>query len=102
MIDTVLARQGLKRKVAVTTSSLFGLARLAANANMLAVTTQRLARRLQENAELEILPLPLDEVTFTFSFYWEDSQPKTAEREWLMKLITDVIEEKQLNDTPIL
>lgn len=96
MIDKVLARQGLKRKVAVVTSSLFGLARLSANANMLAVTTQRLARRLQENAELEILPLPLDEVTFTFSFYWEDSQPKTAEREWLMNLITDVIDDKQL------
>ena len=94
MIDTVLARQGLKRRVAVTTSSLFGLARLSANANMLAVTTQRLAQRLKENVDLEVLPLPLDEVTFTFSFYWEESQPKTAEREWLMNLITQVINEE--------
>lgn len=100
MIDRVLARQGLTRKVAVTTSSLFGLARLAANASLLAVTTQRLARRLQENAELEILPLPLDEVTFTFSFVWEESQPKTAEREWLMNLITDVVGDTHTGDPP--
>lgn len=100
MIDTVLARQGLKRRVAVTTSSLFGLARLAANANLLAVTTERLARRLQENADLEVLALPLQEVSFTFSFYWEESQPKTAERNWLMTLISEVIEETRLDGSP--
>lgn len=94
MIDQVLARQGLKRNVAVTTSSLFGLARLTANANLLAVTTRRLASRLRENAELEILPLPLDEDTFTFTVYWEESQPKTAERNWLVRLIESTISDE--------
>ena len=96
MIDQLLARQGLKRKVAVTTSSLFGLSRLTANANLLAVTTQRLAARLRENAELEVLPLPLEQDTFTFHTYWEESQPKTAEREWLIDLIEKTIADQEL------
>lgn len=91
MIDQVLARKGLERKVAVSTSSLFGLSRLTANANLLAVTTQRLAARLRENAELKVLPLPLDEDTFKFFIYWEESQPKTAEREWLVKLMEETV-----------
>lgn len=99
MIDQVLARQGLKRKVAVTTSSLFGLSRLTSNANLLAVTTRRLATRLQENAELQVLPLPLDEAEFTFSVYWEESQPKTAEREWLVSLIEETIAKDPEDET---
>ncbi|MFK7943703.1 MAG: LysR family transcriptional regulator [Paracoccaceae bacterium] len=91
MIDQVLSRKGLKRKVAVTTSSLFGLSRLTSNANLIAVTTQRLAAQLRDNAELRVLPLPLDEDTFTFFLYWEESQPKTAEREWLIRIIEETI-----------
>ncbi|MEM1299964.1 MAG: hypothetical protein AAGH68_11880, partial [Pseudomonadota bacterium] len=48
--------------------------------------------RLRENAELEVLPLPLDEDTFTFTVYWEESQPKTAEREWLIGTIQEALD----------
>lgn len=93
VIEDALAARGLKRHMAMTVASWFEIPDIVASSDLIAIAPKRLFSLDPRLSKLCWVPLPLEEVVFSFDLCWDLRTEREPGQKWLRKLISDVFEE---------
>jgi DNA-binding transcriptional LysR family regulator len=87
-IDDVLARQGLKRRIAVTLPHVVAVPFTVAGTDLIATMAERVARRFAESAGVAVLPLPFESPAFAIDLVHARRALADPALRWLAEAIT--------------
>lgn len=93
VIDDVLAARGLKRHMAMTVANWFEIPDIVANSDLIAIAPRRLLELDARVAGLKAVPLPLEEVVFSFDLCWDLRTEREPGQKWLRKIISDIFKD---------
>ncbi len=85
-----LARQQLKREVAISVTNFFAVAEMVAVTNYCATLPGLVCRRLAHDPRLKVLPPPVDLGTFPVEMAWHVRYRHDPAHHWLRSLIGEV------------
>ncbi|MFC7556606.1 LysR substrate-binding domain-containing protein [Pseudoroseomonas wenyumeiae] len=85
-----LARQQLKRDVAISVTNFFAVAEMVAVTDYCATLPNLICRRLAHDPRLKILPPPVDLGTFPVDMAWHVRYRHDPAHRWLRSLISEV------------
>lgn len=85
-----LARQELRRDVAISVTNFFAVAEMVAVTDYCATLPRLICRRLADDRRLEVLPAPVDLGTFPVEMAWHIRYRHDPAHRWLRSLIADV------------
>jgi DNA-binding transcriptional LysR family regulator len=88
-----LARQDLKREVALSVTNFFAVAEMIAVTDYVATLPQLICRRLAHDPRLRVLPTPVDLGSFPVEIAWHVRYRHDPAHRWLRSLIGQVIGE---------
>ena len=88
-----LARQQLKREVAISVTNFFAVAEMVAVTDYIATLPSLVCRRLTHDSRLKILPAPADLGTFPVEVAWHVRYRDDPAHRWLRTLIVKVAAE---------
>jgi DNA-binding transcriptional LysR family regulator len=88
-----LARQELKRDVAISVTNFFAVAEMVAVTDYVATLPALICRRLAHDPRLKILPAPVDLGTFPVEMAWHVRYRHDAAHRWFRTLVADVVRE---------
>jgi len=89
IIDTLLAKKGLKRKVVVE-SAYFGLIpSLLTHSDLVLTTGRQFMRYYEQTLPIKAFTLPLDLAPMRFYQLWHDRVHHSPEHRWLRDLVTE-------------
>ncbi|MEP3245170.1 MAG: LysR family transcriptional regulator [Sneathiella sp.] len=91
MVDEVLKKKGLSRRVAVRLPHFLAAPMLVAESDMVLSVPRRLAYRLATSVPVEILELPLEISSFTLSMIWHERRQDDPAHKWLRNSILSTI-----------
>jgi len=83
VIDATLARQGLRRTVAVQLPSLMMAPRVVARSDLLLTAPRRIAEELAAAGPLTLHPAPFDTPRYTFKVYYHARHAGAAAHRWM-------------------
>jgi DNA-binding transcriptional LysR family regulator len=86
-----LARQELKRDVAISVTNFFAVAEMVAVTDHIATLPSLICRRLATDPRLRILPAPVDLGTFPVGMAWHVRYRHDPAHRWLRSLVADVV-----------
>lgn len=89
-IDDRLARQGLKRRVAVTLPHVVAVPFTVAGTDLVATMAERVARRFAESAGVAVLPLPFESQAFAIDLVHARRALADPALRWLVEAIARV------------
>lgn len=89
-IDDMLARQGLKRRIAVTLPHVVAVPFAIAGTDLVATMAERVARRFADSAEVAVLPLPFESPAFAIDLLHARRALADPALRWLMEAIARV------------
>jgi DNA-binding transcriptional LysR family regulator len=93
VIDDALAARGLKRHMAMTVASWFEIPDIVAKSDLIAIAPRRLFSLDPRLNNLWAVPLPLEEVVFSFDLCWDLRTEREPGQKWLRKVVSDVFKE---------
>lgn len=93
VIDDALTARGLKRHMAMTVASWFEVPDIVANSDLIAIAPRRLFSLDPRLNKLWAVPLPLEEVVFSFDLCWDLRTEREPGQKWLRKVVSDVFKE---------
>lgn len=96
LVDTELARRGIRRRVAVRVSSFLVAPLVVAETDLVATLPARLARREAPHYGLRLLPPPLPLPEFTLAMAWHPRLEHDPAQRWLRDFVARV---SHLGDT---
>lgn len=85
-----LARQELKREVAISVTNFFAVAEMVAVTDHIATLPNLICRRLAHDPRLKVLPAPVDLGSFPVEMAWHVRYHQDPAHRWLRSLIGDV------------
>ena len=85
-----LARQKLRREVAITVTNFFAVAEMVAVTDYCATLPSLVCRRLAHDPRLKVLPAPVDLGTFPVEMAWHVRYRQDPTHRWLRSLIGEV------------
>lgn len=85
-----LARQELKREVAISVTNFFAVAEMVAFTDHIATLPNLICRRLAHDPRLKVLPAPVDLGRFPVEMAWHVRYRQDPAHRWLRSLIADV------------
>jgi DNA-binding transcriptional LysR family regulator len=85
-----LARQDLKRDVAISVTNFFAVAEMVAVTDYCATLPRLICRRLEKDPRFKILPAPVDLGSFPVDMAWHIRYRHDPAHRWLRELIADV------------
>jgi len=91
LIDTALAQQGLRRRVAVRLPYFLAAPGLVAQSDKVLSLPRRLARQFTQVLPLEWLELPVHTGSFTLSMIWHERTHRDPAHAWLREQITQTL-----------
>jgi DNA-binding transcriptional LysR family regulator len=86
-IDDRLARQGLKRRVAVTLPHVVAVPFTVAGTDLVATMAERVARRFAESAGVAVLPLPFESQAFAIDLVHARRALADPALRWLVEAV---------------
>lgn len=94
IIDQELARQGIRRRVALTIPNFVGAAFAIERTDLLMVIPRRLGELLRGRGEFSIFPLPFPMPDYAVKQYWHERYHHDPGSRWLRALISHVVAEE--------
>jgi DNA-binding transcriptional LysR family regulator len=85
-----LARQELRRDVAISVTNFFAVAEMVAVTDYCATLPRLICRRLADDRRLKVLPAPVDLGTFPVEMAWHMRYRHDPAHRWLRSLIAEV------------
>jgi DNA-binding transcriptional LysR family regulator len=85
-----LARQELRREVAISVTNFFAVAEMVAVTDYCATLPRLICRRLADDRRLKVLPAPVDLGTFPVEMAWHMRYRHDPAHRWLRSLIAEV------------
>lgn len=82
-LDSLLAAQGMKRKVAVTSPHFLLAANLVAHSDLVLALPSRAARRLAAQLPLTLFDIPFDLPEIDIAMYWHERTHTSSAHQWL-------------------
>lgn len=92
-IDRILAKQGLKRRVAMTVRHFLVVPQIIENSDMLITFPRRAAERLPGIENLHIVPLPLHFDPVQIRIIWHERYTNHTDHQWMRLELTDICRE---------
>lgn len=92
-----LARQNLKREVAISVTNFFAVAEMVAVTDYCATLPNLICRRLASDPRLKVLPSPADLGTFPVEMAWHVRYRRDPAHRWLRSVIGEVAADFSLN-----
>jgi DNA-binding transcriptional LysR family regulator len=92
-VDCLLAKQNLKRHIALSIPHFLVAPSILARTNFIATLPARLAHELAPTLNLKILPCPVPLKGFSVFMRWHQSTGNHATHAWLRGIITEVAED---------
>ena len=89
-VDTALAEQGLRRRIAVQVPHFLVAPFIVAQSNLCLTAPDRLARIIAEQTPLRVLPPPLEIPGFTTFQIWHERHHHDAGHAWLRGLLAEI------------
>jgi DNA-binding transcriptional LysR family regulator len=86
-----LARQELRRDVAISVTNFFAVAEMVAVTDHIATLPSLICRRLASDPRLKILPAPVDLGTFPVGMAWHVRYRHDPAHRWLRGLVSEVV-----------
>jgi len=93
LVDTALARLGMRRKVAVRLPHFLVAPMIVAASHLVLTLPRRLAARMASAAPLELMALPLDMDAVSPSMIWHERTHDDPAHAWLRRQIMEVAQE---------
>jgi len=93
LVDTALARLGMRRKVAVRLPHFLVAPMIVAASHLVLTLPRRLAARMTSAAPLELMALPLDMDAVSPSMIWHERTHDDPAHAWLRRQIMEVAQE---------
>ncbi|MBL8376457.1 MAG: LysR family transcriptional regulator [Burkholderiales bacterium] len=90
-IDSLLAAQGLHRRVAVTSPHFLLAAYLAANSDLVLALPSRAARRLAAMLPLMLFDIPLELPEIRIAMYWHERTHTSAAHQWFREQVREAL-----------
>lgn len=91
IVDKVLAREGLERRVALRVPSFLGVARLVARTELLVIVPRRLGEALAEQERVRMLPPPVALPPFAVKQHWHERFHADAGNAWLRRTLAELL-----------
>lgn len=88
LIDTLLAQQGMTRRIACRVPHFTSLPYLVSRTDLIATAPERLARMFKNELKLQVLPVPLKLPPFRLTLLWHERHLTEPAHRWLRKLMT--------------
>ncbi len=90
-IDRILAKQSLKRHIAVSVPHFLVAPGVVSQTDLITTLAERVARTFASTYDLQVLPLPFTAFKFPVAMRWHKSHTHTAAQRWLRSKVTAVI-----------
>lgn len=90
VIDDALAQRGLQRHSALIVSSWDPIPDLLLTTDLIAIAPRQLLALDPRLKHLKAVPLPLEEVVFSFDLCWDPRSEKESGHQWLCQTIVEV------------
>lgn len=90
VIDDALAQRGLQRHSALIVSSWDTIPDLLLTTDLIAIAPRQLLNLDPRLKHLKSVPLPLEEVVFSFDLCWDHRSEKESGHQWLCQTIVEV------------
>ncbi len=87
IVDDELAKQGLKRNVALSVSHFISLAFIIKDSDMIATVPSRMANIMSMYLPVKIIPAPLELPEFTLSLMWSQTMHNDPLHRWLREAV---------------
>lgn len=94
IVDDVLARRGLKRRVVLTVPSWFDLPKIIETTDLIAIVPSHWSMVDDRLARLASVPFPLEEVRFAIDLCWDVRRERDPGQKWFRSLITQIFAER--------
>ena len=89
-VDTLLAKKGLKRRVAAVIPHYVVAAKAVRDTDMILTLPYRLAVTLPDCAQLDLMEPPLDSRTFAYGLIWHPRSEEDKGHKWLREIFAQV------------
>lgn len=89
-VDTLLAEQNLKRRIALSTPHFLTAPFILAQTDLVATLAHRVALTFANHQALKLLPLPLSIAGFSVSMRWHHTNEASPACQWLRSIILEV------------
>jgi DNA-binding transcriptional LysR family regulator len=91
-----LARQQLKREVAISVTNFFAVAEMVAATDYCATLPRLICRRLTQDPRLKVLTAPVDLGTFPVEMAWHLRYRHDPAHQWLRSIVADVVKKASI------
>ncbi|MET0659694.1 MAG: LysR family transcriptional regulator [Steroidobacteraceae bacterium] len=90
LLDRALQAHAVEARIGIVVYDFVLAPEIVAATNMIAVIPERLARRQSQAAGLQVLPLPVDVPSLTFSMIWHERTHREPAYQWLRELLLEI------------
>jgi DNA-binding transcriptional LysR family regulator len=91
IVDTVMAKKGYERRIALKVPSFLGVARLVARTELLVIVPRRLGEALAQQEQVRLLEPPLHLPAFAVKQHWHERFHADAANAWLRQTVAEVM-----------
>ncbi|WP_448546570.1 LysR family transcriptional regulator [Thalassotalea fusca] len=96
IVDQVLAKQGLSRKIAVQLPSVLVAPHVLANSNYLLTLPQQIAEQVSRNSQCQIFIPPIEIPKYQLNIYWHKLNNDKPEIKWLVGVVRELFNGQSL------
>jgi len=86
IVDKVLAREGIERRVVLRLPSFLGVARIVAQTELLAIVPYRYGEEMAASEDIRLLPVPVELPSFQVKQHWHERYHADASNRWLRQV----------------
>lgn len=86
IVDKVLAREGVERRVVLRLPSFLGVARIVAETELLAIVPYRYGAIMATSEDVRLLPVPVELPSFQVKQHWHERYHADASNRWLRQV----------------
>lgn len=90
IVDKVLAREGIQRRVVLQLPSFLGVARIVAQTELLAIVPYRFGEEMRASEAIRLVPVPLDLPSFQVKQHWHERYHADASNRWLRQVFASL------------
>jgi DNA-binding transcriptional LysR family regulator len=90
IVDKVLAREHIARRVVLQLPSFLGVARIVAQTELLAIVPHRYGAAMASSEDIRILPIPLELPSFQVKQHWHERYHGDASNRWLRQVFAQL------------
>ena len=90
IVDKVLTREGIERRVVLRLPSFLGVARIVAQTGLLAIVPHRYAAAMGDSEDVRLLPVPVDLPSFQVKQHWHERFHADGSNRWLRQVFASL------------